>query len=39
MIKVLARMRALRRARDRAQNPEFKKLWQDKLDQLLEEVC
>jgi hypothetical protein len=36
MIRVLARMRALRRARDRAQNPEFKKLWQDKLDQLLD---
>ena len=36
MIRVLARMRALRRARDRAQNPEFKKLWQDKIDQLLD---
>jgi len=36
MTRVLARMRALRRARDRAQNPEFKKLWQDKIDQMLD---
>mgnify|MGYP000187458916 CR=1 FL=1 len=36
MIRVLARMRALRRARDRAQNVEFKKLWQNKMDQLLD---
>jgi hypothetical protein len=35
MNRVMERARALRRARDRAHNPEFKQLWQDKLDQLL----
>jgi len=29
------RARALKRARDRAQNPEFKKIWNDKLIKLL----
>ncbi len=35
MSRLVERARALQRARDRAQNPEFKKLWNDKLIKLL----
>lgn len=35
MNRVMARAKALRRARDRAQNPEFKELWNRKLIEFL----
>jgi len=35
MNRVMERAKALRRARDRAKNPEFKELWNRKLIELL----